>query len=74
MNVCAFHDEMKETIKDHGRRIASLETRDAEFAIRIDNLCEKLDSLTSWIKALVITVGGAVVGFFFWYIQSLPRG
>ncbi len=66
-------DEIKETVKDHERRIVALEKTDAEFAIRLENLIEKIDSLTSWIKALVVSVITVGVGFIIWYIQSLPR-
>jgi len=47
-------DELKDTVRDHERRIVALEKADAEFAIRLQNLIEKIDSLTSWIKALVV--------------------
>ena len=66
-------DEIKETVKDHERRIVALEKTDAEFAIRLENLIEKIDSLTSWIKALVVSIITTGVGFIIWYIQSLPR-
>ena len=66
-------DDVKETLRDHERRIVMLEKADAEFAIRLENLIEKLESLTGWIKALVVTVVSTGVGFIIWYIQSLPR-
>ena len=66
-------DEMRETVKDHERRIVALEKADAEFVIRLENLLEKIESLTSWIKALVLSIVATGVGFIIWYIQSLPR-
>lgn len=66
-------DEIKEMLKDHERRIVFLEKTDAEFAIRLENLLEKIENLTSWIKALVVSIVGTGVGFIIWYIQSLPR-
>jgi len=72
-NVCAAHQEVKEQLRDHEKRIIALEKADAEFAIRLQNLIEKIDSLTGWIKALVISIIGTGVGFIIWYIQSLPR-
>jgi hypothetical protein len=72
-NVCAAHQEVKEQLRDHEKRIIALERADAEFAIRLQNLIEKIDSLTGWIKALVISIIGTGVGFIIWYIQSLPR-
>ena len=72
-NVCAAHQEVKEQLRDHEKRIVALEKADAEFAIRLQNLIEKIDSLTSWIKALVVSIISTGVGFVIWYIQSLPR-
>lgn len=71
--VCELHEDMRESIKDHEKRIAFLEKSDAEFAVRLENLCKKLDELTGWIKALVIAIITAGGGFFVWYVQSLPR-
>ena len=73
MSVCEMHKEMREQVKDHEKRIAALEKSDAEFAIRLENLIKKIDDLTGWIKALVVTLITSGVGFVIWYIQSLPR-
>ncbi len=73
-NVCAAHEDMRDQLRDHEKRIVALEKSDAEFAIRLQSLIEKIDSLTSWIKALVVSIVGTGVGFIVWYIQSLPRG
>ena len=72
-NVCAAHQEVKEQLRDHEKRIVVLEKSYAEFAIKLENLLEKIDNLTGWIKALVISIVGTGVGFIIWYIQSLPR-
>jgi septal ring factor EnvC (AmiA/AmiB activator) len=72
-NVCAAHQEVKDQLRDHEKRIVALEKANAEFAIRLQNLIEKIDSLTGWIKALVVSIIGTGVGFIIWYIQSLPR-
>jgi len=74
MSVCPTHEELKDQLKDHEKRIVALEKANAEFAIRLQNLIEKIDSLTGWIKALVVSIIGTGVGFIIWYIQSLPRG
>ncbi len=74
METCAMHNELKNTINDHEKRIVMLEKTDAEFAIRMENLIEKIDSLTGWVKALVVSIVTTGVGFIIWYIQSLPRG
>ncbi len=72
-NVCAAHQEVKDQLRDHEKRIVALEKANAEFAIRLQSLIEKIDSLTGWIKALVVSIIGTGVGFIIWYIQSLPR-
>ena len=73
MAVCSVHEEVKDQLRDHEKRIIALEKADAEFAIRMENLIEKIDNLTGWIKALVVSIVGTGVGFIVWYIQSLPR-
>ena len=73
MAICEMHKELTETVKDHEKRIVALEKSNAEFAIRMESLIEKIDSLTGWIKVLVISIIGTGVGFIIWYIQSLPR-
>ena len=73
MSVCPTHEDLRDQLRDHEKRIIALEKADAEFAIRLQNLIEKIDSLTSWIKALVISIIGTGIGFIIWYIQSLPR-
>jgi len=72
-NVCAAHQEVRDQLRDHEKRIVALEKSDAEFAIRLQNLIEKIENLTGWIKALVVSIIGTGVGFIVWYIQSLPR-
>ena len=73
MEKCAVHDEIRGQVQDHEKRIVALEKSDAEFAIKLENLLEKIDNLTGWIKALVLSIVGTGVGFIIWYIQSLPR-
>ena len=73
MNTCEKHEEIREQLRDHEKRIIALEKADAEFSIKLQNLVEKIDNLTGWIKALVVSIIGTGVGFIIWYIQSLPR-
>jgi len=73
MSVCSAHEELRDQLRDHEKRIVALEKADAEFAIRLQNLIEKIENLTDWIKALVVSIVGTGVGFIVWYIQSLPR-
>ncbi len=79
-NVCAFHKDMEEQLKDHETRIRCLEKSNLEILGRLESLCEKVSELVEIIKSLgqsmkkaayiAVTVG---VGFIIWYIQSLPR-
>ena len=73
MSEYTMHEELKDQLRDHEKRIVALEKADAEFAIRLQNLIEKIENLTDWIKALVVSIVGTGVGFIIWYIQSLPR-
>ena len=73
MSVCSVHEDLRDQLRDHEKRIVALEKTDAEFAIRLQNLIEKIESLTGWIKALVVSIVTTGVGFIIWYIQSLPR-
>lgn len=73
MNTCEKHEEIREQLRDHEKRIVALEKSDAEFAIKLQNLLEKIDSLTGWIKVLVVSIITTGIGFIIWYIQSLPK-
>lgn len=57
-------------INAHGDRIDKLECKQAEMTVKIDNLCNSLDDLTSAIKWLIGLVITALLGFFIWAIQS----
>jgi predicted component of type VI protein secretion system len=63
--------EIKDTLRDHETRIRNLETDSAVLIEKIGNLCIRLDGLISWIKAFTVIGAGAIMGFLFWYIQSL---
>jgi peptidoglycan hydrolase CwlO-like protein len=73
MNTNVEHKEISEQLRDHEKRIVALEKADAEFAIKLQNLLEKIDSLTGWIKVLVVSIITTGIGFIIWYIQSLPK-
>jgi len=70
---CEAHEDMKETVQDHELRIRTLEQNSIRLAERIDSLCQNLNTTTNWIKVLVGVILSSMVGFFIWYIQSLPR-
>jgi len=71
MNACERHQEIVNRLDNHADRIRQLELNDAKTVEKIENLIEKLEVLMTWIKALVTLGGTSLVGFFFWYIQSI---
>jgi hypothetical protein len=68
-----FEEWAEMRLNDHAERLRILETNDAKQGVMIEQLCEKLDSLISWMKALLIAWATGMGGFLIWYIQSLPR-
>lgn len=65
--------EYDKLLREHGRRLDKIEQDSAAFREQIKNLCSKIDELTGWVKALVLSIVGIGIGFIIWYIQSLPR-
>jgi hypothetical protein len=57
-------------LDDHDIRLDKLEQDGRELKIEIKNLCENLRSLTNIMKWFVMTLGGSLVGFFFYAIQN----
>lgn len=74
MGICDRHQEVVSRLDDHEKRIGNLEINDAKMSEKIENLIEKLDNLTTWIKALVMLGITSLVGFFFWYVQGINKG
>ena len=68
-----FEERTEKRLNNHSDRLRVLETSNAKQEIMIEQLCLKLDSLVSWMKALLITWVTGMGGFLIWYIQSLPR-
>jgi hypothetical protein len=68
-----FEERTEKRLNDHSERLRALETSNAKQEIMIEQLCLKLDSLVSWMKALLIAWVTGMGGFIIWYIQSLPR-
>jgi hypothetical protein len=68
-----MHEEVKDQLRDHEKRIVDLEKRDAEFTVMMKYLCEKVDALVSWLKAVFMAVLATGGGFIIWYIQQLAR-
>jgi cytoskeletal protein RodZ len=71
--VLDFEERCERRLNDHAERLRVLETSDARQSVMIEQLCEKLDNLISWMKALLVVWVTGMGGFVIWYIQSLPR-
>ena len=71
--VLDFEERCERRLNDHAERLRVLETSDARQSVMIEQLCEKLDNLISWMKALLVVWVTGMGGFLIWYIQSLPR-
>ncbi len=68
MQNCESHEE---TLRDHEKRIHKLEISEATFSERLVTLFNKIDELTWWMKALVMMSVTYLLGFLFWFIQSI---
>lgn len=72
------HESIKERItrnetrlNRHSQRLHTLEEHRTRTEVHVENLIKEIESLVStmkWTMALLITT---LVGFFFWYIQTL---
>lgn len=71
--VLDFEERCERRLNDHAERLRVLETSDARQSVMIEQLCEKLDNLISWMKALLVVWVTGMGGFLIWYVQSLPR-
>lgn len=60
-------------LDNHETRIQDLEKADVKLFERIDSLISQMQSVTGWIKWLIITLILSLTGFFIWYIQSIPK-
>ena len=73
MEAKEIYREIVNRLDNHEKRIGKLEINDAKMGEKIENLIKKLDSLTSWIKALVMVFAASFISFFFWYIQNIKH-
>ena len=63
-------DVSEKRLNDHGERLDALEQNRSRTEARIDNLCEKIESLVATMKWLIGAMVGALGGFFFYVIQQ----
>ena len=68
---CPKGQELDRRLTDVEKRLVQLEITNATLTERMANLIQKIDVLTSWIKAAVMLFATTMIGFFIWYIQSL---
>jgi len=57
-------------INNHGDRLDKLEQDGGELKVEIKNLCENLRSLTNMMKWFITAMGGALISFFFYAVQT----
>ncbi len=57
-------------INNHGDRLDKLEQDGRELKTELKNLCENLRSLTNMIKWFITVMGGALISFFFYAVQT----
>lgn len=73
-------DHHDKWLGEHEKKLDKLEHSDATNTNELKNVCKSIESqnkkmgnLTNAIWGLVIGIFFALIGFLFWYIQSLPR-
>ena len=64
---CELHDTR---LNNHGSRIDKLEQDGRELKTELKNLCENLKSLTNMMKWFITAMGGALISFFFYAVQT----
>lgn len=67
---CDFHELIKETTDDHEHRLRTLETSNATTMEQMKQVCDRLGSLISWLKAISLLWVSGMLGFLFWAIQQ----
>lgn len=73
MNEELVKDKLKthdERLNNHGARLDKLEQDGRELKTELKNLCENLKSLTNMIKWFIGAIGGALISFFFYAVQT----
>ncbi|MDM0721945.1 hemolysin XhlA family protein [Clostridium perfringens] len=63
-------EKAENKLDEHDSRIDALERNDAKKEVQISNLIKSIDTLITVLKIFTTVFGGAIVGFFFYAIQS----
>ena len=81
IDPCDRHDEVIAVLKDHGSRIATLESltvahneRMVTIFNRLDKIDKGIDGITSKISGGMVAVIMLLAGFFVWYVQTMGGG
>ena len=61
------------TLREHGNKIGEIERACSRYEANIIHICETLKGLTKSIYGLTTALVVSLVGFFIWYVQSIPR-
>lgn len=64
------HERIDERLFDHDKKIDRLTRNDATNTAQISNLCNQIGGQTKALWGLSTSIVGALIGFFFYAIQS----
>lgn len=74
------HQTMREKIErteirvnNHSQRLTTLEKDSTTAIVQINYLIKEISNLVSTIKWAMTFAITVLIGFFIWYIQSIPR-
>ena len=73
MNEELIQDKLEtheKRINNHGNRLDKLEQDSTELKTELKNLCENLKSLTNTMKWFITAIGGALISFFFYAVET----
>lgn len=63
-------DKHDDRLNHHGTRLDTLEQDGRELKTEIKNLCKSLKSMTDIMKWFLTVMGGALISFFFYAVQT----
>ena len=63
-------DKHDNRLNSHGTRLDCLEQDGRELKTEIKNLCKSLKSMTDIMKWFLTGIGGALISFFFYAVQT----
>lgn len=63
--------EHEDQLEDHNKRIGDLEKYQSRAEQQVSQLCQQIKALVKTLWWGIGLAASSLVGFFFWYIQSL---